>query len=709
VTFTGRVKHDDIEAYYSLIDIAPFPRSGSLVTELVSPLKPLEAMSMEKCVIVSDVEALAEMVCDRETGFVIEKDDKVSLLQCLKECILDEEVRSRLGKAARQWVVEHRDWKVLTKSLESHYDTLLESPRVSDSIGLKDLRSGKINSRKRFNQLKEEGYTPRIGIPTWDITVDELDFESDPFDDRNWRLQINSLRPLDPALLMGGPGINEHFDFALVFLLKWIACDERYGSVGGMRWNDMATGNRALRLAYIYQNIKLQDYSPDSVSLVRESVLKHFKVMMQPHFIRDSNHGLFAAHGLMALAVAYKGSSIASEARRLANRRFEVLVNNQFDDEGVHIENSPEYHFFVYNAIMGFLDTGWYGIKDMRSKFEAIQEAGCWLVWPNLCTVPAGDSFPSVVSNAWIMHKMNHLDSICERYFLDSGKGYLIKEFSTSGYTIIRSPFSTHHEDSSMLFCLSAFNNNSHRHSDDLSFQLFEKGKEVFIDPGKYSYDHQHAVRKMIISTRAHNCLEIDGRDYSRRAGPDFYGATTYESARTLISQHPWGFTIRFSRRWESVTTDHLRHLLYHPGEFLIVIDILKSTEERTFRQWFHLNEEFQECRMVEDTLLSAEGDDLHLNAQFQASGHQTQEISIHRGEMSPIIGWRSRSYRDIQPIHSICHSIKGEQCILSAAFSLSGGDVDLQVSFEEDVLSIEGMINGVGFQSVESVRFKSD
>ena len=112
---------------------------------------------------------------------------------------------------------------------------------------------------------------------------------------------------------------------------------------------------------------------------------------------------------------------------------------------------------------------------------------------------------------------------------------------------------------------------------------------------------------------------------------------------------------------------------------------------------------------MVEDTLLSAEGDDLHLNAQFQASGHQTQEISIHRGEMSPIIGWRSRSYRDIQPIHSICHSIKGEQCILSAAFSLSGGDVDLQVSFEEDVLSIEGMINGVGFQSVESVRFKSD
>ena len=50
VIFTGRVPHDEVERYYSLIDIAPLPRKGLRVCELVSPLKPFEeAMGLERC------------------------------------------------------------------------------------------------------------------------------------------------------------------------------------------------------------------------------------------------------------------------------------------------------------------------------------------------------------------------------------------------------------------------------------------------------------------------------------------------------------------------------------------------------------------------------------------------------------------------------------------------------------------------------------
>src|SRR5699024_5694177 len=61
VIFTGRVSHDEISQYYSVIDVAPFARTSDLVCRLVTPLKTYEAMAMEKKVIVSDVDALKEM------------------------------------------------------------------------------------------------------------------------------------------------------------------------------------------------------------------------------------------------------------------------------------------------------------------------------------------------------------------------------------------------------------------------------------------------------------------------------------------------------------------------------------------------------------------------------------------------------------------------------------------------------------------------
>lgn len=122
--FTGRVPHEDVERYYSLIDIAPFPRLSQPVTEMVSPLKPFEAMAMEKLVIASNVAALEEIVNDGVTGLLFEKDDPESLTEALVKSIQDSKLREDLGKNARQWVVENRDWKVLSQKVTQLYDSL---------------------------------------------------------------------------------------------------------------------------------------------------------------------------------------------------------------------------------------------------------------------------------------------------------------------------------------------------------------------------------------------------------------------------------------------------------------------------------------------------------------------------------------------------------------------------------------------------------
>jgi len=107
---TGRVPHEEVEAYYSLVDVAPFPRKPLPVCEMVSPMKPLEALAMEKAVVVSSVRALVEMVQHDITGLVFEKGNTASLAATLQRLIDAPELRARLGENGRKWVERERTW-----------------------------------------------------------------------------------------------------------------------------------------------------------------------------------------------------------------------------------------------------------------------------------------------------------------------------------------------------------------------------------------------------------------------------------------------------------------------------------------------------------------------------------------------------------------------------------------------------------------------
>lgn len=106
----GRVPHETVASYYSLIDIAPFPRKPWPVCEMVSPMKPLEAMAMEKAVVVSSVSALAEMVGQGKYGLIFEKGNYKHLADILLKIIEDPKLRYEIGKAGRKYVIEERTW-----------------------------------------------------------------------------------------------------------------------------------------------------------------------------------------------------------------------------------------------------------------------------------------------------------------------------------------------------------------------------------------------------------------------------------------------------------------------------------------------------------------------------------------------------------------------------------------------------------------------
>jgi glycosyltransferase involved in cell wall biosynthesis len=113
----GRVAPDQVASHYSIVDAAVFPRLPLPVCEIVSPLKPLEAMAMGKPVIASNVGALAEMVADGETGLLFAKGEVRDLADTIRRLAADKALGERLGRRARQWVETERSWDVVAREV----------------------------------------------------------------------------------------------------------------------------------------------------------------------------------------------------------------------------------------------------------------------------------------------------------------------------------------------------------------------------------------------------------------------------------------------------------------------------------------------------------------------------------------------------------------------------------------------------------------
>ena len=111
VIFTGRVPHEQIEQYYSLIDVMVYPRINMKLNQKVTPLKPLETMVMEKVILASDVGGLAELINDGQTGILFTTENLEDFIRCSIQLIEDEALRKRLTENAKDWVKKNRDWE----------------------------------------------------------------------------------------------------------------------------------------------------------------------------------------------------------------------------------------------------------------------------------------------------------------------------------------------------------------------------------------------------------------------------------------------------------------------------------------------------------------------------------------------------------------------------------------------------------------------
>ncbi|WP_295957142.1 TIGR04063 family PEP-CTERM/XrtA system glycosyltransferase [Rhodoferax sp.] len=117
VIFTGRVPHAEVQRYYDLVDVLAYPRHSMRLTELVTPLKPLEAMAQGRVLVASDVGGHKELIRHGETGMLFKAGSASALAQAVVDLLATPERWPLLRAAGRQFVESERNW---TASID-HY------------------------------------------------------------------------------------------------------------------------------------------------------------------------------------------------------------------------------------------------------------------------------------------------------------------------------------------------------------------------------------------------------------------------------------------------------------------------------------------------------------------------------------------------------------------------------------------------------------
>ena len=125
IHFAGRVPHGEVERYYSLCDVMAYPRKASRLTDLVTPLKPLEAMAQGRLVAASDVGGHRELIIDEATGTLFAPDDPMACASALGKLLADPADWDAMRGRARAHVTAQHDWARNVQRYRMVYHSLL--------------------------------------------------------------------------------------------------------------------------------------------------------------------------------------------------------------------------------------------------------------------------------------------------------------------------------------------------------------------------------------------------------------------------------------------------------------------------------------------------------------------------------------------------------------------------------------------------------
>lgn len=541
--------------------------------------------------------------------------------------------------------------KYLNESTTFHLDPYKAAKKSIEKGHLSQGIRIKIETPMNWNKYSKESRSIRYKIQAWGGLDAILHYDSLECDD----------------------GI---FSKAYSHIMDWINYFIVDSNEDDFAWYDMAVGQRASKLAYTIRRAIEKNEDIEHIAAMIVCAEIHLRELMEEEKIAEhSNHGLFQMAGLLALGKSLPFLANSESASSFAIMKIKSMLENHFANDFLHKEHSPMYHIFMTNYLSILLDSGF--MSDSEDFVELAQgaiEAAAWFAMPNGMILPFGDT-PNIPTAERTNFQLYSRESK-----VVSPPG--IKYFATGGLAI-----HSHHSDkkgaTGYLAFNGAFHSRQHKHADDFNIQLFSNGENIISDPGTFTYQYDLPERMYVESTRAHNCLEIDGMNYSRFRkdaygnciqSVDVLGEFVLIDAEVirerLVSSSIPNNQVKISDAVD-VEITHRRKIIYLPDNFMLVLDLMDSTQSHTYRQWFQINPE-----------LIVDGDETEL---FLTNGKRkpiariipispVESIAeIHSGVTVPHLqGWTSVDGHSLEKSTSLCVKSEGENVVLATLFDLN-------------------------------------
>lgn len=294
----GRISAPDVPKHLNIMDIVACPRLANVITEMVSPLKPLEAFSAGKAVVASSVGPLVDLCgSHEERGLLFIPGDSDSLAEALVRLAKDEKLRSRIGRSARSWLSENRTWPIVAKTLNKVHCSVKSQHRELNVRPISTMRIALISDE--FTRRSFEGVCELV-FPTpdnWKNLLSESDVDA---------LVVESAWEGNNAEWHRKIGFYDEELFADIReLVSWCRSQE----IPTIFWNkeDPVHFNRFIKTASIFDHIFTTD-AGKIPEYFQKMVGKKFTVSSLPFWAHPGLHNPLPTGRKHSQTVAYGGT-----------------------------------------------------------------------------------------------------------------------------------------------------------------------------------------------------------------------------------------------------------------------------------------------------------------------------------------------------------------------------------------------------------------
>lgn len=270
-------------------------------------------------------------------------------------------------------------------------------------------------------------------------------------------------------------------------------CPYDFDPVGNMPWHDESTAQRQINTVRFYKVAKYY-LAEDELKLMRDNLEFTANKLNSEMYTGFNNHGMFQDLSLYFYGKAFAKPSLVSES----TTRLQEYFLKSFSSEGVHLENSPEYHFEMLYILKDFFNS--VQSTDFDKYDELLDVYKKSVRYSKMVILPNG-YLPNIGDTASLKIDLSDFYSKEDLKYSHEGRN----AFLDSGFDIYK-------KDKSYLAFIGPAYLSYHHHDHDLSFWLYKNGN-IFTEVGKYGYDWDNPESKYVRTYPAHNSVVIDGEE----------------------------------------------------------------------------------------------------------------------------------------------------------------------------------------------------